>query len=78
MCVHNILQTVLLFNLSSLIILLIFSLLYNLKHNFKSMNLCFYERQVRDSSPCTLARSRFRDGRRTTWLTWHFFLKFSP
>lgn len=32
-------------------------------------------RQVRDSSPCTLARSRFRDGRRTTWLTWQEILE---
>ena len=34
------------------------------------------QRQVRDSNPCTLARSRFRDGRLTTWLTWHQVLNF--
>ncbi len=32
-------------------------------------------RQVRDSNPCTLARSRFRDGRRSTWLTWQEILE---
>ncbi len=31
------------------------------------------QRRERDSSPCTLARSRFRDGRLTTWLPRHLF-----